>query len=273
VTSVARTVGGRALAVDVVAVAIGSAAIAVAAQRLVLMTILVPAVIVLRFIAWARLPRSERDGSLAEELFFFALCTALGAFNDWNSVVRHGVYDYTVPHDFAFSTIPLWMLLFWGMILRLMATVTRARALGAPGVLDDRVRPVLVTRHSPALRVCMALALVVVTRQLIYRFHDDPWLSWLPFALALALAAWWLRPTRHDLTLMALVAVVGPAIEILYIQVGGLHFYRLGWLGGVPLWIVLWWVLAVVIWKDLSLRLHGFMGRRRGGPIPVPRAG
>jgi hypothetical protein len=273
VTPAARTAGNRALAVDAGAVALVSAAIAVAAHRLTLMTVLVPAVLLLRGVVWARLPRSERDGTVREEIPFFALCIALGAFNDWSSVVRHGVYDYTVPHDLAFSTIPLWMLLFWGMILRLMATVTRARALGAPGVPDDRVRLALATRHSATLRVCAVLALVVVTRQLIYRHHDDPWLSWLPFAGALALAAWWLRPTRHDALLMLLVALVGPAIEILYIQVGHLHFYRLGWLGGVPLWIALWWVLATVLWKDLSLRLHGLIARILPTPSPAWHSG
>jgi hypothetical protein len=250
--------------VDAATVGVVSVAIAAAAHQLAFMSVIVPVVLAARFAAWARLPRSERDGSLVEELPFFALCTLLGAFNDWSSVVRHGVYDYTVPSDVAFSTIPLWMLLFWGMILRLMATVTRARALGATGVPDDSVRLGIATRRSAALRVGVMLALVVATRQLIYRHHDDPVLSWLPFAVALAVAAWCLRPTGHDVKLMALVAVVGPAIEILYIQVGQLHFYRLGWLAGVPLWIALWWVLAVVIWKDLSLRLHGLVGRMLG---------
>jgi hypothetical protein len=256
-----RTVGARALAVDAATVGIVSVAIAAAAHQLAFMSVFVPVVLVARFAAWARLPRSERDGSLIEELPFFALCTLLGAFNDWSSVVRHGVYAYTVPSDVAFSTIPLWMLLFWGMILRLMATVTRARALGATGVPDDAVRLGFATRRSAALRVGVMLVLVVATRQLIYRHHDDPVISWLPFAVALAVAAWFLRPTRHDMKIMALVAVVGPAIEVLYIQVGQLHFYRLGWLAGVPLWIALWWVLAIVIWKDLSLRAHALIGR------------
>jgi hypothetical protein len=270
VTSQGRTAGPFAVAVDAGAVILVSAAIAVGAHRLTLMSLLVPVVLALRFVVWARLPRSERDGTWVEEVPFFALCIALGAFNDWSSVVRHGVYDYTVPSDLSWSTIPLWMLLFWGMVLRLMVTVTRARSLGAPGVPDDRVRLLWATRKAPALRVGVALALVVVTRQLIYRHHDDPWLSWLPFAMALGVAAWCLRPTRHDAKLMALVAVLGPAIEILYIQVGGLHHYRLGWMGGVPLWIALWWVLAIVLWKDLSLRAHDLIGRVAHAPRMPP---
>lgn len=262
-----RTAGGRAVAVDGAAVAVVSVAIAAAADRLAFMTALVPVVLLLRMVAWARLPRAERDGTVPEEILFFLLCIALGAFNDWSSVVRHGVYDYTVPHYFAATTIPVWMLLFWGMVLRLMATVTRARGLGATGVPDDRIRPGLRTRRSATLKVGIELALVLGTRQLIYRFPADPWLSWLPFAVALALALWWLRPTAHDLRLMGLVAVMGPIVEILYIQVGGLHAYRLGWLGGVPLWIALWWILAIVLWKDLSLRIHGLIGQLLSGGL------
>lgn len=31
---------------------------------------------------------------------------------------------------------------------------------------------------------------------------------------------------------------------------------HLGWFGGVSLWIVLWWLLAVLVWKDLAYRLE-----------------
>jgi hypothetical protein len=63
-------------------------------------------------------------------------------------------------------------------------------------------------------------------------------------------------PTKHDLKLLLIFLIGGPLIEILYIQLGGLHQYDLGWLGGVPLWIALWWLLAVLVWKDLAYRLE-----------------
>ncbi|RLB52449.1 MAG: hypothetical protein DRI90_22095 [Deltaproteobacteria bacterium] len=96
---------------------------------------------------------------------------------------------------------------------------------------------------------------MVGTRQTIYRLSADPWWSWLPFTVAIV--AWLLlfRPSGHDAKLLALFAVGGPGIEILYIQVGALHQYALGWLGGVPLWIALWWLLAVLVGQDLSARL------------------
>jgi len=37
--------------------------------------------------------------------------------------------------------------------------------------------------------------------------------------------------------------------------VGGLHHYALGWFAGVPLWIAPWWLLGLLVWKDLGWRL------------------
>ncbi|MBZ0253807.1 MAG: hypothetical protein K8I02_10760 [Candidatus Methylomirabilis sp.] len=121
---------------------------------------------------------------------------------------------------------------------------------------------------APA-RAAVMLALVLGTRQAIYRFHGDPVLSWAPFAAALGLYALLLRPGRPELRLMGAIAVLGPAIEVLYIQVGGLHRYRLGWLGGVPLWIALWWVLAAPIRGELSGRLERALARRLPAPERV----
>jgi hypothetical protein len=105
--------------------------------------------------------------------------------------------------------------------------------------------------------------LALLTRQTIYRSYDDPIWSWLPFALALAAAWIVLRPDRRRLGLLLGVGVAGPMVEVLYIQVGHLHRYRLGWLAGVPLWIVLWWVLAVLILEQLLARVAP--RARRGG--------
>ena len=60
------------------------------------------------------------------------------------------------------------------------------------------------------------------------------------------------RIAKLEPDLAGIIAIGGPAVEIAYIQLGGLHRYQLGWLGGVPMWIALWWVLAILIWDDLS---------------------
>lgn len=257
------TVGDRAFALDAAAIALVSVAICAASHSLAFMTALVPSVLAARFAIFAVLSQQERGGaSLAAELGFFVLCTLVGAFNDWSSVVRHEIYAYTVPSYFPeLSTIPLWMLLFWGMILRFLATLFRWHRLAPPpGTRDDVFLPGRRLR-SRWLKIGIELALVAATRQLVYRHFDAPLLSWLPFAVALALFALLLRPDRHDRLLLGLFALGGPAIEVLYIQVGHLHRYDLGWIAGVPLWIALWWLLAALIWKDLSGRLQSAFAR------------
>jgi len=255
-------IGDRAFAVDAAAIAVTSVAICAASDALAFMTAFVPAVVAVRFALFAMLSREERGGGLAAEGVFFAICTALGAFNDWSSVVHHEIYAYSVPHYFPeLSTIPLWMLLFWGMILRFLVTLFRWQRLRPSNdVRNDLFLPGR-TVQSPWLKVGLELALVVATRQLIYRHFDDPWMSWIPFAAALFLFALLFRPDRHERLLLGLFAIGGPAIEVLYIQVGDLHRYQLDWLAGVPLWIALWWLLSALIWKDLSARLQSGLAR------------
>jgi hypothetical protein len=246
------------LGVDAAVIVVASVAIAGWSFSLALMTALVPSLLLARMLAWAWARRATaRD--LAGEAAFLALCTALGGFNDWSSVVRHRIYDYTVPHYVSWSTIPVWMLLFWGLILRFLATLARWHRLDPPPRPADTLRLGGRTWRQPWLRVAALLVLVAVTRQTIYRFYIDPWLSWLPFAGAAALFWLLFGVTRHDRRLALVMLVVGPLVEVLYIQVGGLHRYHLGWLGGVPLWIALWWVIAVLVWKDLSARVLALM--------------
>jgi hypothetical protein len=246
------------VAVDAGAVAAGSLLIAGAAHHLAWMTVAIPLLVSVRTALWWKATRHrETPFPLGAEVTFLALCTALGAFNDWSSVVRHGIYEYTVPCYFPqLTTIPIWMLLFWGLVLRLFITLGNWARLGAPARLRDRVG--LGPWHTGRawLRVALLLLLALGTRQTIYRFYGDPLWSWLPFAAALGLYPLLFGLTRHEARLAGLTLAVGPLVEVLYIQVAGLHRYALGWLGGVPLWIALWWVLAVLLWRDLGSRIQ-----------------
>lgn len=250
-------VSDRAFALDAAAVGAVSVAIVTASHQLAFMTAFVPAVIFARFVAWASLSKQERGGSLLGELLFFVLCTGIGAFNDWNSVVRHHVYAYAPTGYFpGVTTIPIWMLLYWGLILRFLATLFQWRRVDAqPHPNNDLYLP---WRHvsSATLRVTALLVIVALTRQLIYRHNADPLWSWLPFAAALVLYVFLMRPDRRERLLIVVFAIGGPLVEVLYIQLGDLHHYRLGWIGGVPLWIALWWVLSAMIWRDISLRIR-----------------
>jgi hypothetical protein len=262
----ATVTGDPAFAIDLAAVAAVGAGICVASDQLIFMTTLVPVVVGLRFFAWARLPVAERGGiAIRGELLFFTVCLALGAGNDWNTVVRHGVYDYDVPHFFpAVSSIPLWMLPYWGLILRFMTTLCSWSRLGLTAWPSDEVTLGRRLVSSYRIKVAVELFLVVATRQVLYRYHLDPVLSWLPFALALFVYVGLFGLSRHERRLAIIAAVAGPVVEIAFIRLGGLHHYHLGWFGGVPLWIVLWWVLAVLIWNDLSPRLLALCLRSGG---------
>jgi len=241
--------------IDAAVVALVSTAICLASGHLALMTVLIPALLLARMGVLARV--ASREGvNLKAEVVFLLICTVLGGFNDWNSVCNKKIYDYTVPHFFSFSTIPIWMLLYWGMILRFVARLARWQALGAPEEVSDKVGAGRFRVDNGVIKVAGELALVLLTRQTIYRLYMDPVLSWLPFLVALCVFWVVFRPDRHDGKLLLIFLAGGPLIEILYIQAGGLHAYHLGWIGGVPLWIALWWLLIVLIWKDLAFRME-----------------
>jgi hypothetical protein len=183
-------------------------------------------------------------GRRAREAALYAGAALLGGLNDWVSVDVVGLYHYEVPSLWpALTTVPEWMWLGWGLVLRLVLAVSAA--LGPAGPPGGLVRP----RWARAL---VEVALVVATRQSIYRNYAHPWLSWLPFALALALYAVLLGLDRRERRLVLVLATIGPLAEVLLIEGAGVHAYALGWLGGVPLWIVLWWVLGALVWKDAA---------------------
>jgi len=255
----------RAAAIDGAALTALIAAILAGADHPTAMLVAVAAIGVARTAAWTCLPPAERGG-LAGELALLVLATALGAANDWNTVVVHGVYDYTVPHGLPLDrAIPPWMLLAWGLILRGLITLSRWRRLGPPDRPDDRVG-LFHRRPRPLLRVLVLLALVGLTRLAVYRWAaDDPLLSWSPMAMALLAHAALFGMSAHTLRFVAIVAVAGTALEALLIQAAGLHHYPLGWLAGVPLWIALWWPLGALIWCELAARLAAATGAELSG--------
>jgi hypothetical protein len=194
--------------------------------------------------------------NIKAEILFLLLCILLGAFNDWNSVCNKKIYVYTVPHYFNFSTIPIWMLIYWGMILRFFSRFTRWQALDPNTDASNTIGIGNWKIDNGLAKVSGELLLVLVTRQTIYQFYRDPLLSWMPFLCALGLFLVFFKPTKHDFKLVLIFLLGGPLIEILYIQIGQTHYYYLGWIGGVPVWLVLWWCLIILVWKDISFRIQ-----------------
>lgn len=255
-------VGDLPFLADLGAILVVSVAIVLRSDDLATMTAVVVGAAAGRAVLFALTPRAGRDTSIGLDLAFFAAATVLGAFNDWMSVTVRGVYAYRVPTDLAWSDLPAWMLLYWGLILHFVATLFRWRRLGLPPPRDDLSLGRRVLGGAGA-RVAAMLALVLATRQAIYRTWSDPVASWLPFAAALALGLLLLRPDRRRLALLGVFAVGGPAVESLYIRAGHLHEYAHGILGGVPVWIALWWVLAAWFWSELSERALRALSSRR----------
>ena len=231
-----------------------SAAICLAADQLVLMTILLALVFAMRIVVGAVLGGRT-------ELVFLAFCTVLGGFNDWNTVVYRGVYSYTVPTFFPeLSTIPLWMLIYWGLILRFVAALA-----WHTGPVSNTVRLPKIAGGKAEdwrLKVGLQLGILFLTRLCIYSLYLHPILSWVPFAAALGLWVLLFEIKRRELTLGLFAIVVGTLVEVAYIQVGGLHKYHLGWIGGVPLWIALWWPLATWMFKDIGGRVHQVLSNK-----------
>jgi hypothetical protein len=263
-------VSDRAFAIDLAAVASVGVAICAASDAFAFMPLLVPMIVLLRLAGWAWLPANERGVSMKAELLIFCLCVVIGAANDWQSVVRRRIYDYAVLRSSAAPySIPAWMLLYWGLILRFVTTLCRWHRLGAPPRPTDEVHLGAHVRSSPWLKVALEVLLVLATRQFIYRHYLDAIFSWLPFAVALFVYVALFRLSRHERILAALAVTAGPAVEIALIQAGHLHYYHLGWLGGVPLWIVLWWMLAVLVWNDVSARVLAVLASSRLGTAPA----
>lgn len=252
----------RAVVLDIGSLALVSVGICLYAQSWPVMTVWVLAVMGIRMLLWARLPREQRTFSVGAELGFLFLCALIGGFNDWNTVVHHRVYSYSVPADLpAISTIPTWMLLYWGLILRTIATLGHWTRLGLPAK-QTGLRSWGARRFGGrGARVVVLLLLTLTTRQTIYRLYLDPIWSWAPFAIAIVLYVWFLAPSRGELLLALLFLTLGPLVEGLYISVAHLHDYALGWILGVPLWIQLWWALAALVWAEISSLILGRLGR------------
>lgn len=249
------------MAIDAVAVLIISFAFCLAGDRLVFMTLLVPAVIFLRFLFLAGLGREAID--LKAEIIFYLICTIIGIVNDLNSVIQHELYHYSLPRFSASIPTPIWMLLFWGLILRSLARFSRWQALNPPQHISNEIG---IGRHvmsNGCAKVIFEIILVLLSRQAIYKTYTHPVFSWLPLTIILFIAIGTLKLSRHDWKILSIFAIFGPITEIIYIQVGHLHVYQLGWIAGAPIWIFLWWIIVMLIWKDFAFRIERFLSRKK----------
>ena len=217
-----------------------------------------------------------REHPLGVELGLYVTCILFGGLNDWNTVFRHRVYEYTVPSDIPqWSSIPLWMLILWGPILRFVVSLGRFRRLGEADADPNLVRLPGFQKSSAWLCVALSLALVLITRQFTYRLSLHVVFSWLPYLVAIVAYVAMFRPAARKRNLAIFFILVGTLFEVLLAKGAGLHRYNLGWVFGIPIWIVLWWGLGAVIISDFAERaLSKFVPETRPRwADPTPGAG
>ena len=212
-------------------------------QQLFVMTLSVASIIILRKFAFYKL---VPGCNMKHEILFFTICTVIGSFNDWNSVEVRKIYNYTVPTLYPqLSTIPFWMFLFWGVILK---TVSELSVFLKKSEINSSGRSVL-----------LLLGLVVCTRLCIYSFYMRDTLSWLSFLIALITYFAVFGFNKTKILMAILISIIGTSVESILINFGKLHYYHLGVLAGVPIWIALWWSLIALIWIDVSAYIENKM--------------
>lgn len=238
----------NAFYLDLLVMIIVSILIAFKAQDLLFMTITIPSILMIRLFFVVSFNRSQASDQL---IFIYLVATIIGAFNDYNSVVIKKIYSYTVPVYFeSLSSIPIWMLLFWGMILQFILSLKVFLQ-----SYFDELNCNSNTFSIPALlrKFIIQAGILLSTRQCIYLFFMDPFWSWFPFAVALTIYTVFYIRKKSEVCLLLFAIIIGPMIEAIFITIGKLHFYHLGIFFGVPFWIILWWPLAALIWSDWIL--------------------
>jgi hypothetical protein len=254
----------RLTAIDAAVIAAVSLAICTMSQHLWFMTLFVILAIAVRFWALYKVAAKENISMVGEGIFF-TICAVVGAAYDWNAVAVRSLYFYLVPNFFPTLPIPVWMMLYWGMILRGLARFARWRALSPPpspaksiGISDMRI-------DAGWLKVIAELAIMFLAGRAIGKLYMDPILSWLPFAAGLGIYLILFPPEKHDLKLLMVGLFVCPAIEIAYVRTGDLYKFYLDDIYGAPVWLFFWWMLAILTWKDLAFRMERLIGRVFGG--------
>lgn len=237
---------------DFIAVIVISALILLSVDNEMIMSVVVASVVVWRNLIY---PLIKKD-SLSSSLVFYIICVLLGGFNDWRSVDVKKIYEYHAPTSFPdFSSIPLWMYLYWGIILCLMSRLGRWNW-GRSYVNSDELLPWFKKGlTSPVMKILGQLLLIFITRQTIYTNYLDPFYSWFPFVVAIVAYVIVFRVNVQDILFFFTAIILGTIVESAYITLANLHFYHLGIIYGVPVWITLWWGLSVLIWRDLSYRI------------------
>ena len=176
------------------------------------------------------------------DVIFFLMGLVLGGGNDLMSMWK-GVYYYT-PATILPVPIPVWMLLFWGEIFVFFRKLMRYGPFLGPEGPPKRLLD---------LPLGFDLVLYVIYRMIIYRYASEPWLPDALYAGILVVRLLLLPPTANERKLMLTLLFLGPVYEIVLIRCG-LYVYQNGFIMGLPLWLIIWWVFIIRVFKAITDR-------------------
>ncbi|UCD85179.1 MAG: DUF2878 family protein [Deltaproteobacteria bacterium] len=215
-------------------------AICLFSQNTKIMSIVFAAIVIFRFVFF------NRRG----DVIFFLMGVILGGGNDLMSMWR-GVYYYT-PATILPVPIPVWMLLFWGEIFVFFRKLIR---------YGPFLRPETPRKRLLDLPLALDIILFAVYRIIIYRYASVPWLPDALYAGILVARLLLLPPKTDERKLMITILLLGPVYEIALIRCG-LYVYQNGFIWGLPLWLIIWWVFIIRVFKAIIDRIEHSVATR-----------
>lgn len=227
-------------------------------QNTPLMSALIGATIIVRFLVIRR----------RHDWVFFLAGFLLGGGNDYLSMARD-VYQYT-PSTLLPVPIPFWMLVFWGQIFVAFRQLFRLPVFAGPPIEG---RP-----WRPDLRLVADVSVFVILRVLIYMFVKQEPVPTIAFAAVVLLRFILIPLKRNEWLLVAATVVLGLSYEAALIAFGLYVYYDPVFLG-MPAWLMIYWAFMIPIFmKGIFDRIETSLTRRDasksagGGASAVPGA-
>lgn len=190
---------------------------------------------------------------------FLLIGVVAGGGNDLMSMLK-GVYYYTPPSllkEYG-APIPIWMLLYWGHIfvsfrqLFQLPVFQGEPPAGKPWAIDKRL--------------IADIIVVVAFRIIIYNtVRNEPWPT-IGFASVLLLRLLVIPPKKNEWLLIVAVMLLGPPFEAALIGFG-LYVYFDPVLGGMPAWLLIYWIFAMpILLKGIFDRIEWGLARKQKNP-------
>lgn len=196
--------------------------------------------------------------NVAGDWLFFILGVVFGGGNDFMSMIN-GVYYYTAIPIIPNLALPIFMWLFWGWAFLLFRKIFNlAWCRGEKFQKDGRF-----LRGWIDTKLIFDIALVIVLRLVIYNTYLlDFWIPALFYGIAVGIRLLIFHPKKNELRIIIFlpIAYFFEGIMVLF----GLYVYYNPIFPGIPLWLMIWWVLLVpIVLKEIFDRLEFIVENRQ----------